>query len=73
MEAELGAVFGGTADSRGYWRQNTRAVTAGGSGDVVHVSCAGWTKLAIRTPSDVLRSTGLCLKLDSISMEKGKG
>lgn len=41
VAVELRAVFGGTADSRGCGRQNTRAVSAAGSGAALHVGCAG--------------------------------
>lgn len=41
VEVKLRAVFGGTADSHGCERQNTRAVSAGSSGAAVCVSCAG--------------------------------
>lgn len=73
MEVELRAVFGGTAGSHGYGMQDTRAVSADGSGGAVRVGCAGCVELVIYMPSNVLRSTGLCLKLDSISIGKSKG
>lgn len=73
VEVELRAVFGGTAGSHGYGMQDTRAAAADGSGAAVHVGCAGCAELVIYMPSNVLRSTRLCLKLDSISIEKSKG
>lgn len=51
VAVELRAVFGGTADSRGCGRQNTRAVSTAGSGAALHVGCAGWRELVVYTPA----------------------